>query len=92
MYGTDMNDSPSSRRTVFDHEHEAFRDSFRTFLHRRVIPEYDKWEADGLVPREVFVDAGAHGFLGMAVDDEAVVGLRSAVSRWVDLSATYCII
>lgn len=70
MYGTDMNDSPSSRRTVFDHEHEAFRDSFRTFLHRRVIPEYDKWEADGLVPREVFVDAGAHGFLGMAVDDE----------------------
>jgi acyl-CoA dehydrogenase len=70
MYGTGMNDSPSSRRTVFDDEHEAFRDSFRTFLHRRVIPEYDKWEADGLVPREVFVDAGAHGFLGMAVDDE----------------------
>ncbi|AZG47655.1 Acyl-CoA dehydrogenase [Gordonia insulae] len=65
-----MNDSPSSRRTVFDDEHEAFRDSFRTLLHRRVIPEYDKWEADGLVPREVFVDAGAHGFLGMAVDDE----------------------
>ncbi|WP_124709977.1 acyl-CoA dehydrogenase family protein [Gordonia insulae] len=70
MYVTGMNDSPSSRRTVFDDEHEAFRDSFRTLLHRRVIPEYDKWEADGLVPREVFVDAGAHGFLGMAVDDE----------------------
>jgi alkylation response protein AidB-like acyl-CoA dehydrogenase len=58
------------RRHLFDDEHEAFRDSFRRFLEKEVVPHHDRWERDGIVPREVFVAAGANGFLGMAVPEE----------------------
>lgn len=63
-------DSKSRPRVVYDDDHEAFRESFRRFLAARVIPDYDTWEREGLVPREVFAEAGGHGFLGMAVDEE----------------------
>jgi len=58
------------RRHLFDDEHEAFRDSFRRFLEKEVVPHHDRWERDGIVPREIFAAAGANGFLGMAVPEE----------------------
>ena len=57
-------------RTLFEPEHEMFRDSFRTFLERHVAPHHDQWEADKLVDRSVWVEAGKQGFLGMAVPEE----------------------
>jgi alkylation response protein AidB-like acyl-CoA dehydrogenase len=60
------------KRTLFEHLHEDFRASFRTFLAREVIGEegrYGEWEQAGIVPREVFALAGAGGFLGMAVPE-----------------------
>jgi len=56
--------------TVYAPEHEEFRSSFRTFLDSRVVPHYEAWQADGIFPREVFAEAGSHGFLGMAVPEE----------------------
>ncbi|HVN11347.1 MAG TPA: acyl-CoA dehydrogenase family protein [Kineosporiaceae bacterium] len=58
------------RRHLFDDEHEAFRDSIRRFLDKEVLPHYSQWERNGIVPREVFLAAGADGFLGMAVPQE----------------------
>jgi alkylation response protein AidB-like acyl-CoA dehydrogenase len=58
------------RRQLFDEEHEAFRDSFRRFLEKEVVPHHDQWERDGIVPRQVFAAAGANGFVGMAVPEE----------------------
>jgi alkylation response protein AidB-like acyl-CoA dehydrogenase len=58
------------RRQLFDDEHEAFRDSFRRFLEKEVVPHHDQWERDGIVPREVFAAAGANGFVAMAVPEE----------------------
>ena len=58
------------RRQLFDDEHEPFRDSFRRFLEKEVVPHHDQWERDGIVPREVFAAAGANGFVGMAVPEE----------------------
>jgi alkylation response protein AidB-like acyl-CoA dehydrogenase len=58
------------RRHLFEDEHEAFRDSFRRFLEKEVVPHHAQWERDGIVPREVFLAAGANGFLGMAVPEE----------------------
>ena len=52
-----------------DHELDAFRDSFRTFLQREIRPHYDDWERAGIVPREAFAAAGEHGFLAMAVPE-----------------------
>jgi alkylation response protein AidB-like acyl-CoA dehydrogenase len=60
------------RRTLFEDVHEDFRASFRTFLEREVIGEegrYGAWERAGIVPREVFAQAGRGGFLGMAVPE-----------------------
>jgi alkylation response protein AidB-like acyl-CoA dehydrogenase len=59
-----------ARRALFAPEHEDFRDSFRTFLEREVVPHYLDWEREGIVPREVYAAAGAHGFLAMAVAEE----------------------
>ncbi|QTI70860.1 acyl-CoA dehydrogenase family protein [Gordonia polyisoprenivorans] len=64
------NDTRSPVRRVYETEHEDFRASFRRFLDTRVVPDYAKWEAEGLFPREVFAEAGSHGFLGMAIDEE----------------------
>ncbi|MDG3014888.1 acyl-CoA dehydrogenase family protein [Speluncibacter jeojiensis] len=58
------------RRSLFDSDHEAFRDSFRTFLQREVVPHVDEWDAAGIVSRELFAKAGAGGFLGMAIPEE----------------------
>lgn len=58
------------RRTLFEPEHEAFRDSVRRFLEKEVVPHHEQWEADGIVPRELFTAAGRHGFLGMSVPEE----------------------
>ncbi len=56
-------------RDLFDDLHEDFRASFRTFLEREVAPLYDRWERDGLIPREVYETAGKGGFLAMAAPE-----------------------
>ena len=58
------------KRTLLDAEHDALRDSFRSWLEKEVVPRRDAWDAAGIVPRSVFADAGSHGFLGMAIPEE----------------------
>jgi alkylation response protein AidB-like acyl-CoA dehydrogenase len=58
------------RRRLFEAEHEAFRGSVRTFLTKEVTPHMEAWDAEGIVPRQLFTTAGAAGFLGMAVPVE----------------------
>jgi len=55
---------------LYEHEHALFRESFRAFLTQEVVPHAAAWERDGIVPRELFLKAGEHGFLGMAVPEE----------------------
>ncbi|MDA8046156.1 MAG: acyl-CoA dehydrogenase family protein [Actinomycetota bacterium] len=57
-------------RTLFDAEHEALRSSFRSWLEKEVVPHKEEWDAAGIVPRDVFADAGRHGFLGMSVPED----------------------
>ena len=58
------------RRTLFEPEHDLFRESFRAFLERHVAPYHEQWEAEKLVDRGVWLEAGKQGFLGMAVPEE----------------------
>ncbi|MGH3903417.1 MAG: acyl-CoA dehydrogenase family protein [Pseudonocardiaceae bacterium] len=58
------------RRRLFDAEHEAFRASVRAFLDKEVLPHQEAWDAEGIVPRELFVRAGDSGFLGTAIPEE----------------------
>jgi long-chain-acyl-CoA dehydrogenase len=48
-------------------DHEAYRDTVRSFVRREVEPEYLRWEQERLVPRETWTAAGAQGILGLAV-------------------------
>ena len=57
-------------RTLFEPEHEMFRDSFRAFLERHVAPFHEQWEKDKIVDRGIWLEAGKQGFLGMAVPEE----------------------
>ena len=58
------------RRTLFEAEHEDFRDSFRTFCEREVAPQPRRVGARrDRAPRAVR-QGGAHGFLGIAVPEE----------------------
>jgi alkylation response protein AidB-like acyl-CoA dehydrogenase len=59
-----------SATPLFDDEHEALRESFRTFLEREIVPNFEAWERDGIVPREVFTAAGSAGFLAPQVPEE----------------------
>jgi alkylation response protein AidB-like acyl-CoA dehydrogenase len=56
-------------RTLFDADHELFRDSVRGFIGKELVPHHDDWERAGIVDREVFRKAGAQGFLGMAAPE-----------------------
>ncbi len=57
-------------RTLFEPEHDLFRESFRKFLDQHVAPHHEEWEQAGVVDRSVWLEAGKQGFLGMAVPEE----------------------
>jgi len=58
------------KRTVFESEHEMFRDSFRKFLEAEAVPHHAQWEKDGQVSRELWSKAGAQGYLCPTVPEE----------------------
>lgn len=58
------------KRTVFDDEHEMFRDSVRTFIGRELTKDYEHWERAGIIDKAVFTKAGAAGILGVAVPEQ----------------------
>jgi alkylation response protein AidB-like acyl-CoA dehydrogenase len=57
-------------RTVFEPEHELFRDSVRKFLEAEAIPYHEQWEKDGEVDRALWQKAGAQGFLVPTAPEE----------------------
>ena len=50
-------------RTVLNTEHEMFRDAVRRFFERHVAPHHRQWERDGIVPKSLWLEAGAQGLL-----------------------------
>jgi alkylation response protein AidB-like acyl-CoA dehydrogenase len=58
------------RRTLFEAEHDAFREAVRAFMDRHVTPHHAEWERAGIVDRDVWVEAGKQGLLGMDVPEE----------------------
>jgi alkylation response protein AidB-like acyl-CoA dehydrogenase len=52
-------------RAIFDEDHETFREMVRRFCEQEIAPHTEQWEADGIVPREVWKQAGATGLIGI---------------------------
>jgi len=51
-------------------EHIMFRNAVRKFFEREVAPYHEEWEKAGIVPRDIWLKAGANGFLCMDVPEE----------------------
>ena len=58
------------QRTIFESEHELFRESFTNFTEKEIAPNYEAWDRAGRVDKEMFRKAGQQGFLGMAIPEE----------------------
>ncbi|MEZ5340966.1 MAG: acyl-CoA dehydrogenase family protein [Acidimicrobiales bacterium] len=55
--------------TIYDDSHDIFRQSFRSFLAAELTPNIEAWEKAGIMDRSVYVEAGKHGFIGMAIPE-----------------------
>ena len=58
------------RRTVFNEDHEAFRQVLRDFIEAEVTPHYQDWYDAGIVPRDLYYKLGELGLFGIEVPEE----------------------
>ncbi|MFZ3574015.1 acyl-CoA dehydrogenase family protein [Tenacibaculum finnmarkense] len=54
----------------FTEEHESFRESFKSFLQKEVVPHINKWEKDGAVERFIWKKFGEMGYFGLNQPEE----------------------
>ena len=66
-------------RQLFDADHDAFRETVRSFCDKEIVPHHDSWEQAGIVPRELWTAAGDAGLLGFMMP-EAYGGAGCATS------------
>jgi acyl-CoA dehydrogenase len=57
-------------RTLFEPEHEQFRDALRRFVEAEVLPHRERHEDQGFIDREVWRKGGAAGFLCPTLPEE----------------------
>ncbi|MEX0428410.1 acyl-CoA dehydrogenase family protein [Nocardioides sp. DS6] len=58
------------KRLIFDVDHEAFRESVRTFFEKEAVPHYADWEKQGRPDKAFYEKAGEMGLLGLQVPEE----------------------
>ncbi|MFI0408516.1 acyl-CoA dehydrogenase family protein [Actinomadura sp. 3N508] len=58
------------RRTLFNEDHEAFRETIRAFIEAEVAPVFGDWEDAGHPPRDFYRQLGDLGVLGIQVPEE----------------------
>lgn len=57
------------RRTIFEAEHEAYREQVRRFVAAEIAPFSLAWDEVGSVPRDLWLKAGAAGLLCPALSE-----------------------
>jgi alkylation response protein AidB-like acyl-CoA dehydrogenase len=58
------------RRTIYDVDHESFREAVREFLRREAVPFLDRYRADRHIDRSLWLAAGRQGLLGLEIPAE----------------------
>jgi len=58
------------RRTIFEPEHDTFRDQARRFFQTEIAPHAGRWREQGCVDREAYLKAGEQGYLLMWADEQ----------------------
>ena len=57
-------------RTLFDSDHEIFRDTVRRFVEEEIAPFHAQWEKDGKISRDAWLKAGELGLLCASMPEE----------------------
>ncbi|MEX1035318.1 MAG: acyl-CoA dehydrogenase family protein [Sneathiella sp.] len=57
-------------RSIFDEEHNIFRETVRRFYEEHIIPHHSQWEKDGQISRDAWLEAGKQGLLCMPIPEE----------------------
>ena len=60
----------SMPRTAFSAEHALYRSNVARFIAERISPHHAECEEAGLVPRQLWRDAGAAGLLCPGIPEE----------------------
>ncbi len=77
-------------RTAYNEDHEAFRETVRSFIKQEVIPHAEKWESEGIVEKALWPKAGALGMLCPTVPEEyGGLGLDFGYNAIVDEETAY---
>jgi acyl-CoA dehydrogenase len=58
------------KRSIYDEEHQLFRDSVRRLYSRELLPKIDTWEREGIVDRDFWLACGAGGLLLPDIPEE----------------------
>ena len=54
----------------FTEEHHSFRQSFKEFLQKEVVPHIEKWEKEGTIERFIWKKVGEMGYFGLNTPEE----------------------
>lgn len=57
-------------RTLFEPEHDMFREAFRKFVETEISPHHAAWETDQHISRDAWRKAGEQGFLCPTIPEE----------------------
>jgi len=57
-------------KNLYRKEHRVFRERFKSFLLKEIIPFYDQWEKEGIIPKEAWKKMGQNGYLCPWVEKE----------------------
>ncbi|MBR9910658.1 MAG: acyl-CoA dehydrogenase [Gammaproteobacteria bacterium] len=57
-------------RTLFNDDHEMFRDAVRKFAQQEIIPHLEMWDDRGSIDRDLWRKAGEYGFLCPTLPEE----------------------
>ena len=69
-------------RKIFSEEHTIFRDAFRKFLTKELVPHIEEWEEEGLIGKDIWKKVGEGGYLCPWADEKyggAGVGFEYSV-------------
>jgi alkylation response protein AidB-like acyl-CoA dehydrogenase len=57
------------RRTLYEPDHEAYRETVREFVAREVVPYQHDWDRQHMIDRAVFIGAAKAGIYALQIDE-----------------------
>jgi len=80
----------SHARTTYTPDHEAFRQTVRSWLQKEAVPHVDRWEANGIVDKDIWLKGGEVGMLCPTVPEEyGGLGLDFGYNAIIDEEVSY---